>query len=913
MRQQNSKYYRQATVIKNPVPPGTFYIPMTILDTVMDEYKAGIDIVDGEDRVYSKVLSTLNSHKEDIEKGYINFKNGNTYEGPILYGKMEGNGRQTFANNGLVYEGEFKDNHMTGTGTITWNPDINYSGEVEKGFRHGKGKYNNKKLGIVYDGDWCYGKIHGWGRMEYANGSVYEGQFVGGQRHGDGTMFYESGNRYDGLWFENSKSTTGKMFWKDSMQSYEGNWLNDQPDGLGEYIWLQNNSKNAVLTNRYHGNFKNGKRNGVGVYFYSNGSKYIGNWSENLKQGTAIFVQDDGKVLKGIFEEDRLVEKYIEENGVARVDKVMFDIDLEKNWDDANTIAEDEQGQNDKNVQDGNGENSDKTHAEGADKKKEDEADHKNGQNKVENVVDTPQKNNAGDEKNVNVPPTMLASALANGNTVGSMENTMYQPKILKNKKRNVDVNANPYLSILDVEDIYDQHPSIKVTGFPWLLKILLSKHSDILHVYNIYRKKYQPTDTCEIERGTGMRMFAFWRFLIECRLMNTTLSIPAFNRIFSKNIRNEFDLIYDHTKVNYQLGWQDILTERAKIEKEPTKKENHKMEKEDEDNFLWQNNFSDVETDYYHSPNKILLFRHFVDALVRVIYLKTDNLDNLHFKLSHLIKNHILPICNQKKIAKHIFADEEALMEKVDEVIVQYDELLDSLIDMILPNKEKLFDPLDRNYVKIKDIFKLFEIDFSPEQKEKFMLLMIIIERYHDPEEAFIQKYKKREKMKRGLDKFDKKIFKMFGAKLDFELMDFEFKEIIVLFLIKSNHMHITQKKFSKQMMDVMNDFNGKLNLLKEKNTFSVDQQGVRAYPLSSKDHDVNNINEVKERKRLDEERKKQIRKQKEQEYKERKFMKVFDYDVPHLQDEPETEEENLSEDDEKMDLGDSFYILKE
>ncbi len=54
--------------------------------------------------------------------------------------------------------------------------------------------------------------------------------------------------------------------------------------------------------------------------------------------------------------------------------------------------------------------------------------------------------------------------------------------------------------------------------------------------------------------------------------------------------------------------------------------------------------------------------------------------------------------------------------MEKVDEVIVQYDELLDSLIDMILPNKEKLFDPLDRNYVKIKDIFKLFEIDFSPE-----------------------------------------------------------------------------------------------------------------------------------------------------------------------------------------------------
>jgi len=46
----------------------------------------------------------------------------------------------------------------------------------------------------------------------------------------------------------------------------------------------------------------------------------------------------------------------------------------------------------------------------------------------------------------------------------------------------------------------------------------------------------------------------------------------------------------------------------------------------------------------------------------------------------------------------------------------------------------------------------------------------MIIVERYHDPEEAFIQKYKKRDKIKRGLDKFDKKIFKLFSAKLDFE-----------------------------------------------------------------------------------------------------------------------------------------------
>ena len=113
--------------------------------------------------------------------------------------------------------------------------------------------------------------------------------------------------------------------------------------------------------------------------------------------------------------------------------------------------------------------------------------------------------------------------------------------------------------------------------------------------------------------------------------------------------------------------------------------------------------------------------------------------------------------------------------------------------------------------------------------------------------------------------------------------------------------------------MMDIMNEFNEKIQLLKESKAFTKEPQGPRAFPLSQKDHDVNNINEVKERKRLEEVKKREMRKQKEQEYKERILMKAFDYDVPQLNDEPESEEENVSEEDENVDLGDSFYILKE
>ena len=76
-----------------------FYVPMFITDCVIAEYKAGLDIVDREGEIYSKVLSTNISRKDPLEQGFLLFKNGNKYEGPITNGKMHGHGRLTFAEN----------------------------------------------------------------------------------------------------------------------------------------------------------------------------------------------------------------------------------------------------------------------------------------------------------------------------------------------------------------------------------------------------------------------------------------------------------------------------------------------------------------------------------------------------------------------------------------------------------------------------------------------------------------------------------------------------------------------------------------------------------------------------------------------------------------------------------------------
>jgi hypothetical protein len=197
----------------------------------------------------------------------------------------------------------------------------------------------------------------------------------------------------------------------------------------------------------------------------------------------------------------------------------------------------------------------------------------------------------------------------------------------------------------------------------------------------------------------------------------------------------------------------------------------------------------------------------------------------------------------------------------------------------------------------------------------------MSIIERYHDPEEAFSYKWKKRDKIKRGLEKYDKRIFKMLTAKLGYELMDFEVKEVVTIFLIKKNNLHVKGRKFGKQIMQIFNEFNGQVEAMSLANEAAKEKAQLegstdaRQFPISQKDFDVRNINQVKEKRRLEEERKKMLRKQKEQEFHERKALKKFDYDVPHKAVDVESEEDGYSGADGEggVDMGDSFYIMNE
>lgn len=215
----------------------------------------------------------------------------------------------------------------------------------------------------------------------------------------------------------------------------------------------------------------------MGVYFYSNGSKYVGEWDDNLKHGYAMFYHEDGQVLKGIFEEDRMAKKLLDDLALV---EVTHEFDMAGNWDETKTVndpfsgTENHSNNDDKNVSTNSGKS-----------------------NGVRIIVDeTPVPEQANDfleqtpAENGNKTSTVQfldgnANVNIQGQEINSMANTqtntMYKTGQLKNKNRKADVNPNPYISILDVDDMFDYHPSLKSKVYPWLLKMLLSRHSDLL------------------------------------------------------------------------------------------------------------------------------------------------------------------------------------------------------------------------------------------------------------------------------------------------------------------------------------------------------------------------------------------------------------------------------------------------
>ncbi|HJY79442.1 MAG TPA: C13 family peptidase [Burkholderiales bacterium] len=143
-----------------------------------------------------------------------------------------------------------------------------------------------------YYGPLVDGKLHGRGRIEWANGAVYEGELANGLASGKGRMRTANGGVYEGEFRDGMMSGRGR-FEEPDRQVYEGGFKLDYYWGKGE----QRHRDGRF----YRGEFVRGEFDGKGRFEYPNGDFYEGDFTRGEFTGTGRYGRNDGTHYEGEF------------------------------------------------------------------------------------------------------------------------------------------------------------------------------------------------------------------------------------------------------------------------------------------------------------------------------------------------------------------------------------------------------------------------------------------------------------------------------------------------------------------------------------------------------------------------------------------------------------------------------------
>ena len=122
---------------------------------------------------------------------------------------------------------------------------------------------------------------------------------------------YRNGDYYEGTYKDGVRDGQGVYTYAgESGNKYEGEWKNNLKHGIGKMTY--------GTTAEYYGHFENGKREGEGVYKYlQTKDLYSGNWKNGLKHGKGTFIFSDTKMkIVGEWANGQIIQgKWIFANG----------------------------------------------------------------------------------------------------------------------------------------------------------------------------------------------------------------------------------------------------------------------------------------------------------------------------------------------------------------------------------------------------------------------------------------------------------------------------------------------------------------------------------------------------------------------------------------------------------------------
>lgn len=125
-------------------------------------------------------------------------------------------------------------------------------------------------------------RFTGRGIFTYPNGNEYEGEFVNGLPDGKGIMRFSN---YD---------------------KYEGDWHNGKMEGCGIYQFYDEKKDKYIV--KYKGHFYRSLFEGEGKMGYQDHSVYYGQWRSGKREGMGQLFLNEGTLLSGIWQNDHLTE-----------------------------------------------------------------------------------------------------------------------------------------------------------------------------------------------------------------------------------------------------------------------------------------------------------------------------------------------------------------------------------------------------------------------------------------------------------------------------------------------------------------------------------------------------------------------------------------------------------------------------
>ncbi len=190
-----------------------------------------------------------------------------------------------------------------------WEDVFNF----EKRLHYDRGTYHigDKEGGIV---------MRVWGRLPYKCNMYIGGYDYGFQGRGMLMVAEEYNIKgckdswvYVGHFDEgNMDGDAAKVYDHDGNLIYYGAFRKDRPEGVypsrQSYPAYKFEIVNYRNGDKYIGETKNGKRNGMGLYVPENGAAWFGFWNDGSLNGQALLISEDGKYGMGMYRDGKRVK-----------------------------------------------------------------------------------------------------------------------------------------------------------------------------------------------------------------------------------------------------------------------------------------------------------------------------------------------------------------------------------------------------------------------------------------------------------------------------------------------------------------------------------------------------------------------------------------------------------------------------